>query len=75
MVGSTFDRLLKEIIARKIPVSVFLVNGVRLQGIVEAYDEEGLVLRYERSLQLVFRSAISTLVPQQGEWPKVSQES
>lgn len=47
----------------RLEVTLFLVNGVKLQGIITGHDGRTLVLRRERSAQLVFKSAISTILP------------
>jgi len=47
----------------KISVTVFLVNGVKLQGIVTFYDEETILLRRDGHTQLIYKHAISTIMP------------
>ena len=44
------------------PVTVLLLNGIKLQGVVEAFDKFSLILRRERR-QLVFKHTIATIVP------------
>lgn len=46
----------------KIPVSIYLVNGIKLQGMVEAFDQFVVVLKNSVS-QMVYKHAISTIVP------------
>ena len=46
----------------KIPVSVFLVNGIKLQGKVESFDQFVIVLKNTVN-QMVYKHAISTIVP------------
>lgn len=46
----------------KIPVSIFLVNGIKLQGQVESFDQFVILLRSTVS-QMVYKHAISTVVP------------
>ncbi len=46
----------------KIPVSIFLVNGIKLQGQVESFDQFVILLRNTIS-QMVYKHAISTIVP------------
>lgn len=46
----------------KIPVSVFLVNGIKLHGVVENFDKHVLMLKNSIT-QMVFKHAISTVVP------------
>lgn len=56
------DPFLNTLRKEKIPVSVFLVNGIKLQGIIEAFDQYVLVLKNAVS-QMVYKHAISTVVP------------
>ena len=46
----------------KVPVSIYLVNGIKLQGQVESFDQFVLVLRNNVN-QMVYKHAISTIVP------------
>lgn len=46
----------------RIPVSIFLVNGIKLQGQVESFDQFVVLLRNSVS-QMVYKHAISTIVP------------
>jgi host factor-I protein len=47
----------------KVPLTVFLVNGIRLQGILTWFDNFSLLLKREAHSQLVYKHAISTIVP------------
>ena len=49
----------------KIPVTIFLINGVKLQGIVTWFDNFSLLLRRDAHSQLVYKHAISTIMPSQ----------
>jgi host factor-I protein len=49
----------------KTPVTVFLVNGVKLQGIVTWFDNFSVLLRRDAHSQLVYKHAISTVMPAQ----------
>ena len=46
----------------KIPVSIFLVNGIKLQGQVESFDQFVILLKNSVS-QMVYKHAVSTIVP------------
>ncbi len=46
----------------KVPVSIYLVNGIKLQGQVESFDQFVILLRNSIS-QMVYKHAISTIVP------------
>src|SRR5688572_32821007 len=57
------DHFLNSIRKQKIPVTIFLVKGVKLQGIVTWFDPFSLLLRREGNSQLVYKHAISTIMP------------
>jgi len=59
------DQFLNSIRRSKAPVTIFLVKGVKLQGIVTWYDPFSLLLRRDGSAQLVYKHAISTIMPAQ----------
>lgn len=56
------DPFLNTLRKEKVPVSVFLVNGIKLQGQIEAFDQYVVVLKNAVS-QMVYKHAISTVVP------------
>lgn len=57
------DVFLNRIRKDKHTVTVFLVNGVKLQGIVTWFDNFSLLLRRDSQVQLVYKHAISTIMP------------
>ena len=57
------DVFLNHIRKNKIPVTVFLVNGVKLQGIISWFDNFSVLLRRDSHSQLVYKHAISTVMP------------
>ncbi|MCP4393664.1 MAG: RNA chaperone Hfq [Alphaproteobacteria bacterium] len=57
------DVFLNHIRKNKNSVTVFLVNGVKLQGIVTWFDNFSLLLRRDGHTQLVYKHAISTVMP------------
>ncbi len=57
------DVFLNYIRKNKISVTVFLINGVKLQGIVTWFDNFSLLLRRDGHTQLVYKHAISTIMP------------
>jgi len=57
------DVFLNYLRKNKTPTTVFLVNGVKLQGIVTWFDNFSLLLRRESHAQLVYKHAISTVMP------------
>lgn len=57
------DVFLNHIRKNKSPVTVFLVNGVKLQGIISWFDNFCVLLRRDGHSQLVYKHAISTVMP------------
>lgn len=58
------DAFLNALRKERIPVSVFLVNGIKLVGRVESFDQYVVVLKgHDQGGQMVFKHAISTVVP------------
>lgn len=57
------DVFLNNIRKNKTPVTVFLVNGVKLQGVVTWFDNFCVLLRRDSHSQLVYKHAISTIMP------------
>ena len=49
----------------KTPLTIFLVNGVKLQGVVSWFDNFCVLLRRDGQSQLVYKHAISTIMPSQ----------
>lgn len=60
---SVQDHFLNSVRKQKAPVTVFLINGVKLQGAVTSFDNFSLLLRREGHAQLVYKHAISTIMP------------
>ena len=59
------DTFLNQVRKSKTPVTIFLVNGVKLQGAVSWFDNFCVLLRRDGQSQLVYKHAISTVMPQQ----------
>lgn len=57
------DVFLNKVRKEKMTVTVFLVNGVKLQGIITWFDNFSMLLRREGHVQLVYKHAISTIMP------------
>jgi len=53
------DHLCKE----EVSTTVFLVNGVKLQGVITCYDKDSVLLRRDGHAQLIYKHAISTVMP------------
>jgi host factor-I protein len=59
------DVFLNSVRKAKVPVTIFLVNGVKLQGIITWFDNFCVLLRRDSHSQLVYKHAISTIMPTQ----------
>jgi host factor-I protein len=57
------DVFLNTLRKAKTPLTIFLVNGVKLQGVVTAYDNFSVLVRRDGQVQLVYKHAISTIMP------------
>ena len=57
------DTFLNHVRKQKVPVTVFLVNGVKLQGVITWFDNFCVLLRRDGMSQLVYKHAISTIMP------------
>ncbi len=60
--GQLQDPFLNALRKEKVPVSIYLVNGIKLQGLVESFDQFVVLLKNSVS-QMVYKHAISTVVP------------
>ena len=58
------DVFLNHVRKNKVPVTAFLINGVKLQGIITWFDAATMLLRRDGHSQLVYKHAISTMMPQ-----------
>ena len=59
------DTVLNSVRKSKTPLTIFLVNGVKLQGVVSWFDNFCVLLRRDGQSQLVYKHAISTIMPAQ----------
>lgn len=57
------DVFLNYVRKNKSPVTIFLVNGIKLQGFVAGFDNFCVLLRRDGQAQLVYKHAISTVMP------------
>ncbi|HEX3421990.1 MAG TPA: RNA chaperone Hfq [Sphingomicrobium sp.] len=57
------DHFLNSVRRAKLPATIFLVKGVKLQGVITWFDAFSLLLRREGSSQLVYKHSISTIMP------------
>jgi host factor-I protein len=71
------DVFLNVLRKEHVPVSMFLVNGIKLQGHIQSFDQYVVVLRNATANQLVYKHAISTVVPGRdikGQWSEQKGE-
>ncbi len=59
------DLFLNSVRKSKIPLTIFLINGVKLTGVVTSFDNFCVLLRRDGHSQLVYKHAISTIMPSQ----------
>ena len=67
------DPFLNSLRKERIPVSIFLVNGIKLQGQIESFDQYVVLLKNTVS-QMVYKHAISTVVPARNPRPATGTE-
>ena len=63
MTQNVQEDFLNNLRDNKISVTVFLVNGVKLQGLITWFDSFSLLLRRDGHTQLIYKHAISTIMP------------
>lgn len=54
---------LEEIKKNEVSITIFLVNGIKLQGLVTHFDSEVILLRRDGHTQLIYKHAVSTIMP------------
>ena len=57
------EAIFQELITEKVPVTVFLMNGFQLRGIITGCDEDVLVIVTDGKQQMLFKHGISTIAP------------
>ena len=57
------DAILKEVRRDKVPVTLFLMNGFQLRGVITGYDSFVVVLVTDGRQQMIYKHAISTITP------------
>ena len=57
------DAILKEVRRDKVPVTIFLMNGFQLRGVITGFDSVVVLLVTDGKQQMIYKHAISTLVP------------
>ena len=64
MADNLQDKFLNQLRKDKIMVSIFLMNGIKLEGIIESFDQYTILLK-NKITQSVYKHAVSTIVPSQ----------
>jgi host factor-I protein len=57
------DAYLGEVKRQAVPVTIYLVNGFQLRGVVKGFDPFTIVLEYEKKAHLIYKHAVSTISP------------
>ena len=57
------DAFLNQVRKEKIPVTIFLVNGFQIKGVVKGFDNFTVIVELDQRQQLVYKHAISTVAP------------
>jgi host factor-I protein len=57
------DAYLAEVKRQAVPVTIYLVNGFQLRGVVKGFDPFTIVLEYEKKVHLIYKHAVSTISP------------
>jgi len=66
------DPFLNALRKERVPVSVYLVNGIKLQGQIESFDQFVLLLKNNNISQMVYKHAISTVAPSRNVTTKLA---
>jgi len=62
-IGNLQDLFLNHVRKEKIQITIYLINGYQLKGIVTGFDNYTIILEYEDKQQLVYKHAVSTITP------------
>ena len=57
------EAILKEVCRERIPITLFLMNGFQLRGVITGFDSSVVVLVTDGKQQMIYKHAISTLAP------------
>lgn len=57
------DEILREAMKEKVPVTLFLMNGFQIRGIVTGFDDDVLVIVTDGKQQMIYKHGISTIAP------------
>ncbi|TSB46488.1 RNA chaperone Hfq [Alkalicoccobacillus porphyridii] len=68
------DQFLNQLRKDSIPITVFLLNGFQLRGLIKGFDNFTVIVETEGKQQLVYKHAISTFAPQRNVQLKAETE-
>ena len=57
------DEILREAMKEKVPVTLFLMNGSQIRGIITGFDDDVLVIVTDGKQQMIYKHGISTVAP------------
>lgn len=57
------DALLRQVLKERLPVTLFLMNGFQLRGIVRSFDSFAVLIEADGRQQMIYKHAISTIAP------------
>ncbi len=57
------DQLLNQARKEKITVTIFLVNGVQLKGVIKGFDNYVILLEVDSKQNIIYKHAVSTIIP------------
>ena len=57
------DAIIKEMVTERVPVTLFLMNGFQMRGVITGYDSAIIVLVTDGKQQMIYKHSISTIVP------------
>ena len=57
------DALLRQVLKERIPVTLFLMNGFQLRGVITGFDNFVVILVTDNKQQMIYKHAISTIAP------------
>ncbi len=68
------DSFLNQVRKENIPVTIYLVNGFQLKGLVRGFDNFTVILEYDGKQQMVYKHAISTITPFKSISPSFNEQ-
>lgn len=68
------DNFLNQLRKQKMPVVIYLINGVRLKGVIRGFDSFVILLK-ETTQQLIYKHAVSTIVPEKEIDTRIESQS